>query len=126
MDSTDLDTSQYVTILVGKTPEGNLMIDRLIYIDRTTLYVSRQKKFDAKGDILSDTKYSEWTVYHGISFPKLIAINRPKDGYGVSINVTKMAMNESLTDDKFVLARPEGTQLQVIGASGRAPDRPAQ
>ena len=126
VDSTDLDSSQYVLILVGKTPQGNLMIDRLVYVDRTTLYVSRQKNFDAKGDILSDTKYMDWTVYNGISFPKIIAINRPKDGYGVSISVTKMAMNDRVTDDKFVLTRPEGSQLQTIGDAKAAPAGPAQ
>jgi outer membrane lipoprotein-sorting protein len=127
VDSTDLDNSQYVLVLVGRTPEGNLMINRLVYIDRTTLYVSRQKTFDAKGDILSDTQYKDWAIYNGISFPKTIAINRPKDGYGVSISVTKMAINENVTDDKFVLARPEGTQLQIIGdAKPATPARPTQ
>lgn len=126
VDSTDLDLSQYVVILVGKTPQGSLMIDRTVFIDRTTLYVARQKKYDAKGDILSDTQYKDWTVYNGISFPKTISINRPKDGYGVSISVTKMAMNDNITNDKFVLTRPEGSQLQTIGKAQQVPAGPTQ
>jgi hypothetical protein len=32
------------------------------------------------------------------------------------MDVLDMKMNINLTDDKFLLTRPEGSQLQVIGA----------
>ena len=50
-------------------------------------------------------------------FPAHIDINRPKDGYGVVMEVVDMQMNPNLTSDKFDLTQPEGTQLQIIGAS---------
>ncbi len=49
-------------------------------------------------------------------FPAHIDINLSKDQYGVVLDVTDMQMNLPLTDDKFVLNQPEGSQLQVIGA----------
>ena len=50
-------------------------------------------------------------------FPAHIDLNRPKDGYGLVMDVLDMQMNLSLTSDKFELNQPEGTQLQTIGAS---------
>ena len=50
-------------------------------------------------------------------FPAHIDINRLKDQYGVALEVVDMQMNPALTDDKFILNQPEGSQLQVIGAA---------
>jgi len=49
-------------------------------------------------------------------FPAHIDINRPKDQYGVALEVIDMQMNGNLADDKFNLNQPEGSQLQMIGA----------
>jgi hypothetical protein len=35
----------------------------------------------------------------------------------VVLDMTEMQMNLNLTSDKFVLNQPEGSKLQVIGAS---------
>ena len=53
-------------------------------------------------------------------FPKHIEINRPRDEYAVVIDIVKMDINKGVTDDKFVLDRPEGSTLQTIGAPAGA------
>ena len=45
-------------------------------------------------------------------FPSQIDLNRPKDGYGVAMEILEMQMNVPLTDDKFDLPQPDGTQLR--------------
>ena len=55
-------------------------------------------------------------------FPKHIEINRPRDEYGVVLDVVKMDINKGVADDQFVLDQPEGTTLQV---AGRPAPRPA-
>jgi hypothetical protein len=65
--------------------------------------------------VLSDTKYSGWKVYGGISFPSEILIQRPQDHYEVMLNVVNMRINTAdITAEKFILNQPSGTQLRQL------------
>ena len=125
VDSTDEENSLYVLVLIGKTPKGDLMINRTIFFERTTLVMVRQKEYEPNGDILSDTRYRDWHTYANVPFPGTIDITRPKDGYGVVISIVKMEMNQGISDDKFVLTQPEGTELHIVG-SAAAPKEPGK
>ncbi len=93
------------------------MIARNVWFDRLDLSIVRQKVLDETGSIISDTRYSKWQQYSGVQFPAHIDINRPKDGYGLVLDLLDMKMNLMLTDDKFAVPQPEGSQLQIIGAA---------
>lgn len=121
-DLTDEQTAQYLLLTLGKDSAGNPFIERNIWFDRLSLNIARQTIFDAQGEILSDNRYSDWSVIDGVPFPKTIDLNRPKDGYGVVMALVKADINKPLTDDKFALKQPEGTQLQILGQKpGGAP-----
>jgi len=60
-----------------------------------------------------------------VPFPKHIEINRPRDEYGVVIDVVKMDINKGVSDDKFVLEQPEGSILQDLSQPAAPPDKPA-
>lgn len=114
-DATDENDAIYIVHFLGKDEGGNLVIDRNVWFDRQTLRIIRQKSFSNTGITVSDTRYHDWKVYNAVAFPSGIDINRPVDGYGVVMTVTQLEPNKKLTDDKFSLTQPEGTQLQVIG-----------
>ena len=120
-DLTDSDNALYVLHFIVKLPNGDLRASRQVWFDRTDLTIVRQMAFNADGAILSDTRYSNWHVYNGVSFPVHMDITRPIEAWGVVMDVEKMQMNEALTDDQFALQRPEGSQLQVIGAPKQEP-----
>lgn len=111
---TDEDDATYILSTV-ETAGDKLRLKRQVWFDRLTLFMTRQLIFDARGDILTDARYSGWQTYDRILFPKQITINRPKDEYGVVLTIVKMDINKPIADDRFVLERPEGTQLQVVG-----------
>ena len=115
-DATDEDNALYILHFFKPTADGKWMIARNVWFDRLDLNIVRQKVLDPAGAIISDTRYSKWQPYNGVMFPAHIDINRPGDGYGLVMDVTDMKMNANLTDDKFGLNQPEGSQLQVIGA----------
>jgi len=116
VDATDEDNALYILYFIRKVPNGDLMIVRSVWFDRIDLNIVRQTVYDEAGALISDTRYSKWQPYNNVMFPGHIDINRPKDGYGVVLDVLEMQMNVPLTDDKFVLNQPEGAQLQTIGA----------
>jgi hypothetical protein len=112
---TDEDNADYILHEIRETPDGQLHLDRNIWFNRVNLQLSRQLIFDANGNILSDDRYSQWKAYDNVPFPKHIEINRPRDEYGVVIDIVKMDINKGVSDDKFVLEQPEGTTLQIVG-----------
>lgn len=118
MDDTDEEKSEYALLFLKKGTAGELVASRKIVFDRLDLSITRQIVFDGEGGIVSDTRYAKWTVFDNISFPAHIDINRPEDGYGVAMDVMQMQMNKTFADKDFVLERPEGSQLQTIGAKG--------
>src|SRR5262249_3778333 len=118
MDETDEENAVYILLLMRKAPNGDLVLSRDIWFDRTDLSIIRQKMYDDAGVIVSDTRYGKWQVREGALFPGHIDINRPKDGYGVVMDVLDVKMNIPLTEDKFILEQPAGTTLQVLGNGG--------
>jgi outer membrane lipoprotein-sorting protein len=117
INNTDSHEAVYILVLVKVTDSHKVIPLRSIFFDRTNLMVVRQKRYREDGDTIGDTYYHDFDVFNGILFPKTIEVNRPKDGYGVVINVRTLEMNKDIANEKFVLERPEGTQLQVIGPS---------
>jgi hypothetical protein len=101
-----------------------LRLTRTIWFNRVDLRLARQLILDDKGNILTDARYSQWKAFDNVPFPKHIEINRPRDEYGVVIDVVKMDINKGVSDDKFVLERPEGSTLQDLSHPGAAAVKP--
>jgi Domain of unknown function (DUF4292) len=111
---TDEDNAFYILQVIHETG-GDLHLERSIWFNRVTLQISRQLIFDANGNILTDARYSDWRAYDNVPFPRHIEINRPRDEYGVVIDIVKMDINKGMADDKFVLAQPPGSKLRILG-----------
>ncbi len=112
---TDEDNAVYILHFMHILPDGEIIPTRSIWFNRLDLRLARQLVFDSAGNILTDARYSDWQTYSGVPFPKQIDIARPQDEYAVVMTVVKMEINRGVSDDKFVLEQPEGTQLQVLG-----------
>jgi hypothetical protein len=112
---TDEETAVYVLHIVAKNSGGGLTPARLIEFDRLTLALDRQIIFDENGNILTDARYRNWQSFGGTQFPKEIQINRPRDEYGVVLEIVKLDLNKPLDNEQFALEQPEGSILQVLG-----------
>ena len=113
-DDTDETSAHYVVLIIRREQE-QLRLLRSITFDRYTLLITRQRAFDPAGHIVSDSHYSDWKKYSDIPFPSSIDIQRPQDGYEVSLTVTDLKINTpDTTADKFVLNQPPGVQVQQL------------
>jgi outer membrane lipoprotein-sorting protein len=112
---TDEDNAFYVLHVVRENGNGQLALTRTIWFGRENLMLARQLIFDADGNILTDARYSDWKAFDNVPFPKHIEINRPRDEYGVVIDIVKIDINKGVTDDKFAMEQPEGSVRQVLG-----------
>jgi len=118
---TDEDNAVYILHCVRIQPDGEIVPTRSVWFSRINLHLARQLVFDPAGNILTDARYSDWQNHDGVPFPKTIDITRPQDEYAVVLTVVKMEINRGISDDKFVLEQPEGTQLQVLGQPAPTP-----
>lgn len=115
LDFIDEDNAFYVLNFIRKS---DLQVTRQVWFDRLDLKIVRQMVWNQpSGELVSDTRYSKWTLYSGVTFPAHIDINRPKDDYGIVLDVTKMDMNAEIPDKSFVLDQPEGSQLREVGTA---------
>jgi outer membrane lipoprotein-sorting protein len=114
LNLTDENNAFYILVVLHEQ-EGKIIPARSIWFSRVDLEMARQLIFDPNGNILTDARYSQWHSYDNVAFPKHIEINRPRDEYGMIIDIVKMDINKGVTDDKFVLNQPEGTTLKVLG-----------
>ncbi len=96
--------------------DGQLELRRTIWFNRLNMTIARQLIFNNAGDIISDARYDEWKSWDNIPFPKHVVVDRPKDEYGVIVDIVKMDINKGVKDEQFTLARPEGSILQLIGS----------
>jgi len=109
------EANAYYILHTVREAAGDLQLSRTIWFNRLDLRIERQMAFDSAGNILTDARYANWKTYDNIPFPQHVEINRPRDEYGVVIDLVKMDINKGVTDDKFVLDQPEGTKLQILG-----------
>lgn len=86
-------------------------ISRKIVFSRMDLLPNRQVVYDQNGTIVTDARYSNYQDYSGVHFPSRIEIRRPQEEYDITLTITKMDLNQPLTNDKFVLEQPPGAQV---------------
>jgi outer membrane lipoprotein-sorting protein len=128
---TDEDNANYIVSVLATGAAGQPFLQRQLWFDRLNLRMARQLIFDPSGNILTDARYNDWQRYDNVLFPKHVEINRPQDEYGVVITMVKVDINKPVTDDKFTLEQPPGTELRVVGepappqASPTPPPAPA-
>jgi outer membrane lipoprotein-sorting protein len=112
-----------------------LEIARKVWFDRADLRVSRVQIYGPGGRLDSDIAYSDWqpaaaggpaaepgaasaTVSSnaaGPLFPRRIHIRRPQQDYELTVSVTRLSLNGEISDDRFSLAQPPGTELVQLG-----------
>lgn len=116
----------YVLALLRKDVQGEYSLERKVWFDRFDLNIVRQKFFGKQGQLESDITYAEFKEVGSVRYPTEILFSRPIEDYSLRIKVNKTKMNEILTDDKFVLSRPQDAEFVDLSKPSipSAPARP--
>jgi hypothetical protein len=112
----DNGTGSYVlTVAMRGATASDLHIARKVWFERVGLTLSRLEIYGSDGQIESDIRYSGWSPFGDVNYPKDITLNRPADGYSFAITVTKLTPNQTIEAPRFVLAQPAGSDLVKVG-----------
>ena len=104
----------YQVVVIRKGKNG-WYLSRKIVFSRTDLQIHRQMFYNEQGILVTDVRYGEYKDYEGISFPKQIEIERPQEEYDITLNIIKLELNKSMTDDQFALQQPRGADVVRLG-----------
>lgn len=113
--------SYYILDILKMNSQHDLSLERKIWIDRFDLKVVRQKFFEREGKLASEVTYSDFEEFAGASYPATIIFRRPIEDYSLHIKVSKVKMNEVLTDDKFVINRPQDSEFVDLSEAQKTP-----
>ena len=111
---------RYYILTEVREASGSLEIARRIWFDRADLSITRMEIFGARGRLLSDIRYADWSRSLGrgdVSYPRTIRVRRPRDDYQLEIRITKLTLNEAIAAERFELKQPPGTELVRVGES---------
>jgi len=106
----DLEQADYEVIVV-RHEENVWFLSRKIIFSRTDLLPHRQLIYNREGVVATDAEYAKFINDHGILFPSVVQIQRPIENYWIQLTISKLRLNQPLTDDKFALTQPPGSQL---------------
>lgn len=106
----DVEQLAYTILVVDKDSAGHYLSRRIVF-SRTDLLPHEQSIYDRQGRLVTFVRYENFTEYSGISLPAIVSIQRPIEGYGITISMVKLDVNVPLTDEQFVLTQPPGSQL---------------
>jgi hypothetical protein len=97
---------------IGNSQE--LLPMRVIHISRTNLLPYQQDEYDDHGILVTRTFYSDYATFGLIQYPLHIVIQRPIDGYQITLMIQKLTFNQPLPDDQFDLKIPSGTKIKKL------------
>ena len=92
----------YELAVVRQGPQG-WYLWRRIQFSRTDLLPHKQRIYDMEGNVVTDATYDNYKDFAGSPFPSTIEIERPREGYDITLNLLKMDVNKPLSNDQFAL-----------------------
>lgn len=115
----DAEQLAYKVLVIDKDPNGPFL-SRAIVFSRTDLLPHEQYIYNRQGQLATYAHYENYSDYSGINFPAIVSIQRPIEGYGITLSIVKMDVNVPLTDEQFVLTQPPGSQLINVDTQSAA------
>jgi outer membrane lipoprotein-sorting protein len=106
----------YRLLVIRKDPQGPYL-SRRIEFSRTDLLPYRQTIYDQQGNVATDVRYRDYKDYAGDTFAGSIEIERPRENYDITLNMVKLEINKTLTDDQFGLEQPPGADVVHLDQS---------
>lgn len=112
-EATEGRLSFYVFSFIDISSSPAQLIEK-VWINRVDLSIARKEIFALDGVIDTDVRFSSFQDIAGVRFPSEIRVTRPADDYSLRLSVIKLAINEDLAADAFVLEKPAGAELVEV------------
>jgi outer membrane lipoprotein-sorting protein len=106
---------EYELTVVRRKPDSQELIpERRIHFDRTTLLPSGVDIYDNSGAIQTEAVYGPYATYGDQRYPATITIRRPIDEYQIVLSIQKLTVNQPLPGNQFELKIPDGYTIKQM------------
>ncbi|HEY2171606.1 MAG TPA: hypothetical protein VGJ30_18420 [Candidatus Angelobacter sp.] len=106
----DVEQLAYTLLVIDQDNTGHFLSRRIVF-SRTDLLPHEQSIYNRQGQLVTFVRYENFNDYSGLLLPAIVSIQRPIEGYGITISMVKLDVNVPLTDEQFVLTQPPGSQV---------------
>jgi outer membrane lipoprotein-sorting protein len=121
----DVEQLAYTVLVIDKDSVGNYLSRKIVF-SRTDLLPHEQSIYNRQGQLVTFVRYENFSDYSGLLLPAIVSIQRPVEGYAITISMVKVDVNVPLTDDQFVLTQPPGSQVVNLDTKSSASAIPEQ
>jgi outer membrane lipoprotein-sorting protein len=105
----------YVLTVVEPGATGELDLKRKVWFDRSDLSISRLDLYGPGGSLLEDVQYADYRNFQQVEYPTEITVNRPADGYTLTLAIESATFNIPIPPEKFELKKPPNATLVELG-----------
>ena len=116
-------TSYQILQLLRARPDGGLWVSRTAWYNRADLTLSRLQILTPEGDVATIARYQEWVETDKGLRPSVVMVDRPLDGYDLSIRLLTPKWDAPVEQDAFVLEAPKNVEVVPVGSA--VPDKAA-
>jgi outer membrane lipoprotein-sorting protein len=106
----DVEQGAYTLLVIDRDSRGSFLSRKIVF-SRTDLLPHEQFIYDRQAQLVTYAHYENFADNGGIMFPNIVSVQRPIEGYSITISIVKLDVNVPLTDDQFLLTQPAGSQL---------------
>lgn len=106
----------HVVEIISQEHNGHYLLKRKFWFERRELNLTRQQIFGENAVMATDASYSDWNAEGIGSFAQRVVVERPADGYQISLIIEKATVNSEIADDRFEMEPPAGITVEQIGA----------
>jgi outer membrane lipoprotein-sorting protein len=110
-EEADTGAKYYVLNVYKEGAAKRIHTIRKLWIERSSMAISRQQVYLDDGQVVSDIAYSDEMDVDGFKLPLHIHIDRPLDGYALNLEFKGWRIDPDLQDNAFSLKLPEGVQI---------------
>ena len=103
-----------LTVVRRKANSQELIPERVIHFDRTTLLPSGVDIYDEAGELQTQAVYGSYASFGDQRYPATITIRRPVDEYQIVLSIQQLTMDQPLADDQFDVKVPDGYTIQKL------------
>ena len=104
----------YALQILNKPDGQTARTVRVIHISSSDLLPYQQDIYDKDGQVVTKAYYSNYQAYGNIPFPTNIRIERPRDGFSLTVTITKLTLNGHMDDDQFELVIPANIPVETL------------
>ncbi len=99
------------TLDIVRRTDHDWYLSRKAVFERTDLQLREQVIYDQNGCVTTDAHYEQFNSFNGVSFPTKIHIWRPQEEYAITLTIVRLTVNQTLTEDQFMLNQPPSAEL---------------